>query len=383
VNISETLYYSFGGDTVGMRVDGELSWIFGDQFGSTGVTYKADGSGTVRQSYYPFGGIRNPGGAPVVATDVGFTGQRLDETTGLMFYQARYYDPLTARFISADTMIPDPGNPQDFNRYSYVRNNPLGYTDPSGNDPCPGGGGGCGGVLAGGDGIWGDAIQFTGNYRSLDVAEDDVVVVWGSLDAGNVIIHFPGTGNGIRSLSNSLGDAQAIYDAATALDPDTAVVLWLCYDVPSNLVAARLRSSGGFGRDTVFDYVEGLGLIGDQFVTASGHSFGARPAFTLFAAGYADQAVLAAPASLSADIRVAMFNGFPRSNGNQRRQGLSSNDSANVVYTGRAGNDLIRFVSSIYGTEFDVGNASGHSKYYFRDRKSLRSIAELVVESAP
>jgi len=45
VNISETLYYGFGGDTVGMRVDGELSWIFADQLGSTGITYKADGSG--------------------------------------------------------------------------------------------------------------------------------------------------------------------------------------------------------------------------------------------------------------------------------------------------------------------------------------------------
>jgi hypothetical protein len=52
-----------------------------------------------------------------------------------MFYQARYYDPLTARFISADTIVPDPGNPQDFNRYTYVRNNPLGYTDPTGNIP--------------------------------------------------------------------------------------------------------------------------------------------------------------------------------------------------------------------------------------------------------
>ncbi len=133
VNVSETKYYGFGGDTVGMRVDGVLSWIFSDQLGSTGITYKADGSGMSRQFYYPFGGIRNPGGAPVVDTDVGFTGQRLDETTGLMFYQARYYDPLTARFISADTIVPSLLNPQDLNRYSYVRNNPVNYTDPSGN----------------------------------------------------------------------------------------------------------------------------------------------------------------------------------------------------------------------------------------------------------
>ena len=134
-NISETKYYGFGGDTVAMRVDGELSWIFSDQLGSTGITYKADGSGTSRQFYYPFGGIRNPGGAPVVDTDVGFTGQRLDESTGLMFYQARYYDPLTARFISADAMVPSLLNPQDLNRFSYVRNNPLRYTDPTGELP--------------------------------------------------------------------------------------------------------------------------------------------------------------------------------------------------------------------------------------------------------
>ena len=135
VNVSETKYYSFGGGTVGMRVDGVLSWIFSDQLGSTGITYKADGSGMSRQFYYPFGGIRNPGGAPVVDTDVGFTGQRLDESTGLMFYQARYYDPVTARFISADTVVPSLLNPQDLNRFSYVRNNPLNYTDPTGNVP--------------------------------------------------------------------------------------------------------------------------------------------------------------------------------------------------------------------------------------------------------
>ena len=36
------------------------------------------------------------------------------------------------RFVSADTIIPDPTTPGDFNRYTYVRNNPLGYVDPGG-----------------------------------------------------------------------------------------------------------------------------------------------------------------------------------------------------------------------------------------------------------
>jgi len=38
--------------------------------------------------------------------------------------------------LSADTIVPDPTNPQSFNRYSYVRNNPIGYKDPSGHDRC-------------------------------------------------------------------------------------------------------------------------------------------------------------------------------------------------------------------------------------------------------
>ncbi|MER3448194.1 MAG: hypothetical protein C4291_15860, partial [Candidatus Dadabacteria bacterium] len=44
----------------------------------------------------------------------------------------RFYDPLLGRFLSADSIVPGAGNPQAFNRYSYVLNNPLRYTDPSG-----------------------------------------------------------------------------------------------------------------------------------------------------------------------------------------------------------------------------------------------------------
>jgi len=49
-----------------------------------------------------------------------------------MHYGARYYDPVIGRFVSADTIVPDMSNPQDLNRFSYVRNNPLRYTDPTG-----------------------------------------------------------------------------------------------------------------------------------------------------------------------------------------------------------------------------------------------------------
>jgi hypothetical protein len=47
---------------------------------------------------------------------------------------ARWYDPALGRFISPDSIVPQPGNPQSLNRYSYVLNNPLKYTDPSGHE---------------------------------------------------------------------------------------------------------------------------------------------------------------------------------------------------------------------------------------------------------
>jgi hypothetical protein len=52
---------------------------------------------------------------------------------GLMDYRARFYDPLLMRFIQPDSMVPSPANPQGFNRYTYVGNSPINFSDPSGN----------------------------------------------------------------------------------------------------------------------------------------------------------------------------------------------------------------------------------------------------------
>ena len=65
----------------------------------------------------------------------GYTGQQYDEGTGLIYMGARYYSPTLGRFISADSIVPDPENPQAFNRYSYVYNNPISNVDPTGHEP--------------------------------------------------------------------------------------------------------------------------------------------------------------------------------------------------------------------------------------------------------
>ena len=53
-------------------------------------------------------------------------------TSGLIHMNGRVYDPIIGRFLSADPFIPNPMSTQSFNRYSYVQNNPLSSTDPSG-----------------------------------------------------------------------------------------------------------------------------------------------------------------------------------------------------------------------------------------------------------
>ncbi len=95
-----------------------------------GITYQK-GQVLQRFEYTPFGEERftlNPN----LQFGPSYTGQGFEIETGLYYYQSRYYNPTLGRFIQPDTLVPDPQNSQDFNHYSYVRNNPLKYNDPSG-----------------------------------------------------------------------------------------------------------------------------------------------------------------------------------------------------------------------------------------------------------
>jgi RHS repeat-associated protein len=65
-----------------------------------------------------------------------FTGKERDAETGLDYFLARYYSGAQGRFLSPDAVLADQHkeDPQSWNMYSYVRNNPVTNTDPDGRD---------------------------------------------------------------------------------------------------------------------------------------------------------------------------------------------------------------------------------------------------------
>jgi RHS repeat-associated protein len=131
-------YYSFAGQMVAMHDGNGLQYFLSDHLGSVVATTDSTGTLTSQQRYLPFGGVRpNVPSPDAPATDFGYTGQRnLDSGIGLMDYKARFYSPYINRFVQPDTLIPGMFNPQNLNRFSYVRNNPIRYTDPSGHAIC-------------------------------------------------------------------------------------------------------------------------------------------------------------------------------------------------------------------------------------------------------
>jgi RHS repeat-associated protein len=94
------------------------------------LTANAGGVKESEVKYSAFGEIRDQSGA--TSTDYLYTGQRQEAELGLYYYVARWYDPVIGRFIQADTIIPDPASGKAYDRFGYVANNPLRYTDPTG-----------------------------------------------------------------------------------------------------------------------------------------------------------------------------------------------------------------------------------------------------------
>ncbi|EKO35754.1 RHS repeat-associated core domain protein [Leptospira santarosai str. MOR084] len=115
-----------------MNEAGALAYYLTDQVDSVSHVLDDEGNTLSQIQYQPYGETF------VQRGDLDFSpkynSQELDRESGFYFYNARYYDPGIARFTSADTIIDGEFDTQGWNRFSYVKGNPIGAKDPSGHD---------------------------------------------------------------------------------------------------------------------------------------------------------------------------------------------------------------------------------------------------------
>jgi RHS repeat-associated protein len=124
-----TSYYIVNNEVVAKKnPDGTKQYYHNDHLGSTSVLTNQSGALVEKTEYDPWGEVKSGG----TKSKFQYTGQEKDEETGLNYYNFRYYDSHIRRFTQPDDIIQDAYAPQTLNRYSYVQNNPLKYTDPTG-----------------------------------------------------------------------------------------------------------------------------------------------------------------------------------------------------------------------------------------------------------
>ena len=142
--IKELCYISTPAGTIAIKEtqDNVDNWLFltHDHLGSVHCILNENGDLEQELSFDPYGNRRDPntwkpfedGTEPTYIIDRGYTFHEHWDDFGLINMNGRVYDPVIARFLSPDPYVQSPGYSQNFNRYSYVLNNPLKYTDPSG-----------------------------------------------------------------------------------------------------------------------------------------------------------------------------------------------------------------------------------------------------------
>jgi RHS repeat-associated protein len=247
-----------------------LSYILQYHLGSTSGTANTAGTVTSTIIYAPFGLTRSSSGAS--PTDKKFTGQRLD-STGLYYYGARYYDPGIGRFISPDTFVQDPANPQSFNRYSYCLNNPLKYTDPTG--------------------WWTFSISF------------NVFAALGYEGSSGVSISFDGYGNCVITNDQGLGYDTSVEIGANVQISYTTVDNVYDYVAQNNYtVSVSAGELGTAGGGVIYD---GDNVVGGSFSVGVGACY--PPAG--LTQEYTQSSIIGSPSEFSwQDFYYGMYNAF-------------------------------------------------------------------------
>ena len=125
-------YYYLDGNTVVIKQDGVFKpyVAFTDNLGSILAVVDADGNKVFEASYDAWG--KQAVVLNKIGLKRGYCGHEMLPRFNLINMNGRLYDPDLGRFLSPDNFVQMPDNSQNFNRYSYCLNNPLKYTDPSG-----------------------------------------------------------------------------------------------------------------------------------------------------------------------------------------------------------------------------------------------------------
>lgn len=120
---------------------GEPAYLHADHLGSVSAVTRS-GNNFERRDHDYWGRARPPAGslAQVSGGGLGFTGHEDEDDVGLVNMGGRMYDPQVGRFTTPDPFVQAPFFGQSLNRYAYVFNNPLSYTDPTGYATMSGGG---------------------------------------------------------------------------------------------------------------------------------------------------------------------------------------------------------------------------------------------------
>jgi RHS repeat-associated protein len=225
-----------------------MNYTIEDHQGGVSAITSSAGATDVDESFSSFGTRRNPttwSGAPTT-TDLntiaslsrqGYTFQTwLGQSMGLNHMNGRVEDAILGRFLSPDPHIPDPTNAQSYNRYSYVNNNPLTNTDPSGFCPAQflltaGSQSGCGGnpdaaMLAGAGAMAGasdgfDALANIGSTAALSAWYAAATGILNTADAqSNVILTSNDSSENASPHSNLSAQSQ---DPTQSLNPSAGI----------------------------------------------------------------------------------------------------------------------------------------------------------------
>lgn len=240
--ISRQFHYITGGDglaAIYVINNGQpgMYYIHKDYLGSYNVITDDNGNEFAENSFDPWGRRRNPDDWSYDNVTVnslfarGFTGHEHLDAFGLINMNGRVYDPVLGMFLSPDNYVQAPDFTQNFNRYSYCLNNPLKYTDLSGDA--------IDWILMGimvymSSVEFGAKAEITNSGTFWDGAWKGMIVGAGS--------YFAGYGSGCLASGNSHLSNMIIQGSSTFLSSCATSIFTGEFDITSSLLSSGLST---------------------------------------------------------------------------------------------------------------------------------------------